>query len=262
MRTEKASALLALALAAIASPGFAAGGGQQEGALDWQHWHADNEISNLASLQRGAAAFVNYCSGCHSLKYMRYSRLGEDLKIPAEILEANLVPAGSKPTDYVLTSMPPADAEAWFGKAPPDLSLVARSRGTDWVYQFLKTFYVDPTKPATGVDNLALPATAMPHVLSDLEGLKRAVYRNVEVPGAGGATTTEKVVEDFELAAPGRLSPAEYDAFVRDIVNFLDYVGEPSQVTRRAVGVWVVLFLLVFTGIAWLLKQEYWKDVR
>ena len=236
-------------------------GEETEGAhgAHWQTWHADNEVENLASLQRGARNFMGYCLGCHSLKYQRYSRTADDLQIPQEAFDKYLLPPGEKATNYILTSLPQADAEAWFGKAPPDLSLMARARGTDYIYQFLKTFYVDPTK-TTGVNNLRLDATAMPHVLSDLEGLKQAVFKNGANRGEGAPA--DKQFVRFEQLAPGSLSEADYDRFVRDTVNFLDYVGEPTQVQRRALGVWVVLFLLLFTWLAWLLKKEYWKDVH
>jgi ubiquinol-cytochrome c reductase cytochrome c1 subunit len=224
---------------------------------DWQHTLPKNDVADKASLQRGARNFANYCLGCHSLKYERWSRMGQDLDIPEDLLQKDIMPPGDKPAQYVLTSMPAADAEAWFGKTPPDLSLIARSRGTAYLYQFLTTFYADTTRP-TGANNLRLPATAMPAVLSELEGVKHAVYRTEQLPNGG----TEQVFDHFEMVAPGRLSTAEYEAFVRDTVNFLDYVGEPSQTARRALGVWVVLFLLVFTWLAWLMKKEYWKDVH
>lgn len=258
MRMPKSALLASLMLFSAAV--FAAGGEGAGQAADWKSWRAGNDVENLASLQRGARNFMSYCSGCHSLKYMRYSRLGKDLGIPEDQLEAYLVPADAKPTDYVLSNMPAADAEAWFGTVPPDLSLIARSRGTDYLFQFLKTFYVDPSRP-TGVDNLALAGTAMPHVLAELEGLKRPVYRNVERQGENGPIV-ERVFDHFEQVTPGRMSAEEYDTFVRDIVNFLDYVGEPHQAARRSLGVWVVLFLLAFTWLAWLMKKEYWKDVH
>ncbi len=155
--------------------------------------------------------------------------------------------------------MPAEDAANWFGKTPPDLSLMARARGRDYIYQFLKTFYVDPTRQ-TGANNLRLPTTAMPHVLSELEGLKRAVFRDETKTRRAGQH--EQVFDHFETVAPGRLSRGQYDGFVRDTVNFLDYVSEPTQAARRDLGVWVVLFLLVFTWLAWLVKKEYWKDVH
>jgi ubiquinol-cytochrome c reductase cytochrome c1 subunit len=223
---------------------------------DWVSWKAGTSVADRASLQRGARDFLNYCNGCHSLKYLRYSRLGEDLKIPPNLLQQYLVPSTRKATDYILSPMPAADAEGWFGKQPPDLSLMAQERGVDYLYQYLTTFYVDPTRQ-TGANNLALATTAMPDVLSELEGLKRAVFRNEQVNG-----TTQAVFDHFETIAPGSLTREQYDGFVRDIVNFLDYVSEPDQDHRRNLGVWVVLFLLVFTWLTWLLKKEFWKDVH
>jgi ubiquinol-cytochrome c reductase cytochrome c1 subunit len=259
MGTLKPALLLAgLLLSGSACNAAQAGGGA---GADWASWHADDDVSNTASLQRGARNFMGYCSGCHGLKYERYSRLASDLAISSEELEQYLLPPGAKPADYIVTTMPAADAATWFGKAPPDLSLMARARGNDYLYQFLKTFYVDPTTPS-GFNNLRLPTTAMPPVLSELEGVKRAVFKDEQTSGANGKTMTEHVFDHFESVAPGHLSAAEYDEFVHDTVNFLDYVGEPTQVERRALGVWVVLFLLVFTCLAWLLKQEYWKDVH
>jgi len=275
MRSRALAVALVLSVAVAAGQSHAAeapasaaaepAGAEHEGGgpigTGWMKWHAGNEVANIASLQRGARNFTNYCLGCHSLKYVRYSRLAEDLQIPDDALEQFLLPPGDKPADYILSSMPAPDAESWFGKAPPDLSLIARSRGPDYLYQFLKTFYADPSR-ATGVNNLRLDATAMPHVLSELEGVKKAVFRNVEVRGEDGKPRPERVFDRFETIVPGRLSEADYDAFVRDTVNFLDYAGEPSQVKRRALGVWVVLFLLAFTWLAWQLKKEYWKDVH
>jgi ubiquinol-cytochrome c reductase cytochrome c1 subunit len=268
-RIRRALTLAAALLSALAvMPGGAgaadAGGGVPEAAektgADWQSWHANNDVTDMASLQRGARNFVSYCLGCHSLKYERWSRLGKDLAIPTSLLQQDLLPPGDKPTDYIWTIMPPADAEEWFGKSAPDLSLIARARSRDYLYQFLKTFYVDPSRQ-TGVSNLRT-LTAMPHALSELEGLKRAVFRDVATRAEGGQVSHEQVFDHFEQLTPGRLSEAEYDGFVRDTVNFLDYVSEPTQTARRALGVWVVLFLLVFTWLAWLVKREYWKDVH
>lgn len=262
MRTEALLAAVLLAAAACAParlPAAEEAGGKL--GADWETWRADTNVSDLASVQRGARNFASYCLGCHSLKYQRWSRLGTDLRIPEPLLASDLVPPGGKTTDYILTHMPAADAEAWFGKTPPDLSLMVRARGKDYIYRYLTTFYVDPTRQ-TGANNLALPATAMPDVLSELEGLKGAVFRTVVHPGPGGTSTSEQIFDHFEPLAAGRLSLAEYDGFVRDTVNFLDYVSEPTQMERRQLGVWVVLFLLVFTWLAWLVKREYWKDVH
>ncbi len=255
--------LLAASLlwAAVLLPGSAWAADEADGkpGADWQSWHADTDVADLASVQRGARNFVAYCLGCHSLRYERWSRLGKDLGVPEALLQKELLPPGDNVTDYILTAMPAQDAQNWFGKTPPDLSLMVRARGRDYIYQYLKTFYVDPTRP-TGANNLRLPATAMPDVLSDLEGLKRAAFR--AAPGGGAAAGTEQTLDHFEPIAPGGMSAAEYDSFVRDTVNFLDYVSEPTQVARRALGVWVVLFLLVFTWLAWQVKREYWKDVH
>ena len=223
---------------------------------DWESWRSGNSVADVASLQRGARNFLNYCNGCHSLKYMRYSRIGTDLQIPPDLLQKYLVPTTRKATDYIETPMPADAAVTWFGKQPPDLSLMARERGTDYIYRFLTTFYVDPSR-ATGANNLQLPTTAMPDVLSELEGLKRAAFKTETVNG-----TQTQVFDHFETVASGSLTREQYDGFVRDIVNFLDYVGEPAQAHRRALGVWVVLFLLVFTWLVYLLKKEFWKDVH
>lgn len=255
MPTKFTSVLGILALLVGAGTVQAAGGGH----AGWER-EAGNQVANLASLQRGARNFLAYCSGCHSLRFMRYSRIAEDLKISDELRDQYLVKPGAKFTDYIQSGMPAADAQEWFGKAPPDLSLVARSRGTDWVFNFLTTFYADPESRQTGVNNLMLPGTAMPHVLANLQGVPKAVWRAAEQPGAEGGVT--KVFEKFEPGVPGSLTAEQYDAFVRDTVNFLDYVGDPTQVRRQSIGIWVVLFLLMFTGIAYLLKKEYWKDVR
>lgn len=247
--------LLAASVASAAAAAQEAAGGTAFGS-DWQSWKADNSVADIASLQRGARDFLNYCNACHSLQYIRYSRIGEDLKIPPNLLAQFLVPPNRKPTDYIVASMPSDDAVNWFGKDPPDLSLIASERGTDYLYQYLTTFYVDPSRP-TGTNNLALATTAMPDVVSQLEGLKRAVFRTVDVNGA-----QEQVFDHFETVVPGSLTREQFDGFARDIVNFLDYVSEPAQIHRRTLGVWVVLFLLVFTWLAWLLKKEYWKDVH
>jgi ubiquinol-cytochrome c reductase cytochrome c1 subunit len=258
------AALLTMVLAqrtTAAAEEAADGKGADKFGSDWRSWHANTDVTDMPSVQRGARNFVSYCLGCHGLKYERWSRLAQDLSIPPDLLKKDLLPPGDKSTDYILTSMPPKDAESWFGKTPPDLTLMARARGRNHLYQFLKTFYVDPSRQ-TGANNLRLPATAMPHVLSELEGLKRAVFQDVTTKGEGGQFSHEQVFDHFETIVPGRLSETEYDGFVRDTVNFLDYVSEPTQAARRALGVWVVLFLLVFTWLAWLVKREYWKDVH
>jgi ubiquinol-cytochrome c reductase cytochrome c1 subunit len=254
--------LLLLALLVTATtPAIAA-----EERLDWEGWLANNDTTNLASLQLGARNFMNYCVTCHSLKYMRYSRLASDLKISTEQLQQNLMPIEAKPSDYITTTMNEKDAANWFGKAPPDLSLIARARGVDYLFRFLKTFYTEGGNASESF-NLAFETEAkvhaklaMPAVLSDLSGVQTPVYSDVK-SRVDGKEVISKEFSHFETS-PGRMTPAEYDSFVRDTVNFLDYVGEPSQADRRSIGIWTVLFLLVFTWLAYLLKKEYWKDVR
>ena len=217
---------------------------------------AGNDIYNTASLQRGARNFANYCLGCHSAKYVRWNRVAADLRIPeADLKEMQF--AGGRPFDTMQSAMPAEAAKRWFGNTPPDLSLMARARGTDYIYTFLMTFYQDDARPH-GVNNLALPGTAMPHVLSSLQGLQKPVMKTHT--GEDGKPVS--VVEKLEPGDAGALKPEEYAAFVRDTVNFVEYIGEPVQAKRRDLGVWVILFLLVFTGFAYLLKKEYWKDVK
>ena len=218
--------------------------------------HAGADINNIESLQRGARNFMNYCSGCHSLKYVRYNRMAKDLEIPESELQANLMFTSEKPFDTVNSSMP-ADAEAWFGKQPPDLSLMARARSVDYIYAFLKGFYVDKARP-WGVNNVVLPGTSMPAVLASLQGLQKPVFKN-EQDEHGSANM---VLVGAEPMTAGALKPEEYDQFVRDIANFLDYAGEPIKAKRESMGVFVILFLLVFFAFAYMLKKEYWKDVH
>ena len=255
MPTSKYLVALALLL------GAGAVSANEGGHAGWQR-SADNEISNLPSLQRGARNFMSYCSGCHSLKFVRYSRLAEDLKISDSLRDNYVVKPGDKFSDYIHASMPAADAQEWFGKPPPDLSLVARSRGSDWIFNFLTTFYADANSRQTGVNNLQLPGTAMPHVLASVQGVPQAVWKAVEHKGEDGKAVVTPEFEKFEPGVVGSVNAEQYDEFARDIVNFLQYASDPTQVERQGMGIWVVLFLLMFTGIAYMLKTEYWKDVR
>jgi len=227
---------------------------QEEGGVPLKASHAD--IKDLQSLQRGARNFMNYCSGCHSMQYLRYNRMAADLKIPEKDMPANLMFTSEKPFDTIVSAMP-ADAAGWFGKQPPDLSLMARARGVDYIYSFLKGFYVDNTRP-WGVNNIYLPNVAMPHVLASLQGLQKPVFKNE--PDANG--NPHMVLSGVELMSPGALSPEEYDRFVRDLANFLDYAGEPVKAKRETLGVFITLFLLAGFALVWMLKKEYWKDVH
>jgi ubiquinol-cytochrome c reductase cytochrome c1 subunit len=218
--------------------------------------HANVDVANTASLQRGARNFVNYCLGCHSARYVRYNRLQKDLQLTEGQVTQNLMFTGERIFDTMQNAMLADDAKRWFGNPPPDLSLIARSRGPDYLYTFLKSFYLDPSRP-TGVNNRVLPGAAMPHVLWQLQGLQRAVYEG-EVKGEKVPTKFEK----FELVQKGAMTPEEYDGFVRDTVTFLTYIGEPMQLERQTIGFRVLVFLLVFFMFAYFLKQEYWKDVH
>jgi ubiquinol-cytochrome c reductase cytochrome c1 subunit len=219
---------------------------------------AHNDITNVASLQRGARNFVNYCMGCHSARYVRYSRLRADLGLSEQQVIENLMFTGERVHDTMRISMRPEDAARWFGVPPPDLTLIARSRGTDYIYSFLKSFYIDPSRP-TGMNNLVLPGTSMPHVLWERQGLQEAVY-----DGESDAehNTVHKRFKELRIVRPGTETPQEFDQFVRDTVNFLDYIGEPMQLERRSIGLRVLTFLLVFFLFAYFLKKEYWKDVK
>jgi len=237
---------LLIAAAVMTGPAFA----QHEVALD----EAGNNVDNTASLQRGAKYFVNYCLGCHSAQYVRYNRLARDLQLSEGQLLENLMFTGEQPFDTMSIAMDPDDAARWFGTPPPDLSLIARSRGTDYLYTFLRGFYVDESSP-TGVDNLVLAGTAMPHVLWELQGIQEAhVTEDPELEG-------EQHME-LELVTPGSMSEAEFDGVVRDIVNFLDYIAEPMQLERQSLGIRVIGFLLLLLVLTYMLKKEIWKDIE
>lgn len=258
MLTKKKNVLVASilgALAVVASFAMVSESFANEGGVHLEK--ARNDVANLASLQRGASHFVNYCYGCHSAQYVRFNRVATDLGISEDLLIKNLMFTGERPSDQMKNAMLPADAARWFGRPPPDLSLIARAKGTDYLYTFLKSFYLDPSRP-TGMNNHVLPAAAMPNVLWELQGIQQAAYE--------GATdkdgNVQKHFKGFEQVTKGTLSAEEFDQFVRDTVNFLDYIGEPMQMQRRSLGVWVMFFLLMFFGFAYFLKQEYWKDVK
>ncbi len=246
MRRKVAATVAAAAVAALTA--LVAFGAGESGELA----PANTNIENTPSLQRGAKYFVNYCLGCHSAQYVRYNKLAEGLQLTEDQLINNLIFSNQQPFETMTNAMRSEDAQRWFGTQPPDLSLIARARGVDYLYNFLRGFYVDETS-ATGANNLVLPNTAMPHVLWELQGLRRPVYEQTE----GG----EPVLAGFEVVRPGLLSEAEFDQVARDIVNFLDYIGEPMRLERRSLGIKVIGFLLVFLLLAWMLKREIWKDV-
>jgi len=252
-RKKPILALLSCALASVSLPTalLASSGGSE-----LQSAHVD--VSNTASLQRGARNFVNYCLGCHSAKYVRYNRLGKDLGLSDQQMIENLMWTGDRPHETMKITMQPQDAERWFGRTPPDLSLIARARGTDYVYTFLKSFYLDPKRP-TGTNNRVLPMTAMPHVLWELQGYQEPQYDGKSDAEHGAV---HKEFKGFKLVTKGTMTPEEYDQFVRDTVNFLSYIGEPMQLERRNLGLRVLGFLFVFFLFAYFLKKEYWQDVK
>ena len=244
------------------------------------------------SLQRGAQTYMNYCLACHSMQYMRYDALVEYLHIPEEIVEQNLMFSGDKVTDHITNTVPAAQSQAWFGKVPPDLTLVARVRGADWLYTYMKSFYADADRPF-GVNNTTFKDVGMPHVLAPLQGMqvKSAIAAELQdkistanvamayaqEQGDSSEASAQRAIineataaveelkmsgEYFELASEGSLTAEEYDTVIRDLVNFLDFAGEPGKVDRHALGVKVILFLLVFFMFAYFLKQEYWKDIK
>lgn len=215
----------------------------------------DVDTTDVESLQRGAKLYTGYCAGCHSARFVRYSSMARDLQIDEKRLVDEFIVGVDKPGEMILTAMTKPNAEKWFGTKIPDLSLVARSRGEDWLYSYLRAFYVDPSKPF-GVNNTVFKSVAMPNVLWELQGVQEAVF----APGEDGKPS--EVVESLKLVQPGSMSPEEYDAAIRDLVNFLSYIGEPTQNKRRQLGVWVIGFLLVLFVFAYFLKKEYWRDIH
>jgi len=217
--------------------------------------HSGVNINDTASLQRGAKWYVNYCQGCHSISYMRYNRLAKDLDLSEEMVLENLVFSDAKFGETMDVAMDEEQAKAWFGKTPPDLSLISRSRGSDWLYSYLRSFYRDETG---GWNNTQLPNASMPNVLWRQQGIQSPVYRQETSEGG----FTRDVIDHFVLTTPGVQSPEEFGQTARDITAFLEYAGEPVKLERKGVGVWVLLFLALFTFIAYLLKAEYWRDVH
>jgi ubiquinol-cytochrome c reductase cytochrome c1 subunit len=223
------------------------------GASEGVKLHAvENDLTDKESLQRGAQYFVSYCLGCHSIKQMRYLQIAEDFNLENKKVLQEIAPEGASIYDNMLTAMNAHDAEKWFGIKPPDLSLIARSRGADWLYNYLKGFYIDPAKPPLGVNNIVFKDVGMPNVFWQLQGQQEAVYKTEE---------GQKVIDRLVLREPGKLSEQEFDKLVTDLVNFLVYVGEPMKLEREGMGKYVLFFLFMFLIIAYLLKKEYWKDI-
>lgn len=262
------------ALALLPVTGMTAGGGHNPFIEP-----ANIDLNNDAAIQRGSKYFANYCMGCHSAKYVRY-KLMTKVGLTEDQIKENLIFSDSKVGDLMTIAMPTTDAGKWFGASAPDLTLEARLRGSDWVYSYLKSFYGDAARPM-GVNNVVFPNVGMPNVLWELEGIKEAVYR-YEVHHDGHTVASfdneaealalanekgdeyklAKVVDHLVTTQPGKLSAAEFDQVARDLTTYLTYIAEPMKLERQRMGVWVVLFLVVFTVLAYLMKKEWWKDVH
>jgi ubiquinol-cytochrome c reductase cytochrome c1 subunit len=256
-----------LILSLIASLAVLVSVGQAQAATDGVPWEKfpTKRLTDVASLQNGAKLFANYCLNCHSAAFMRYNRL-RDIGLTEQQIKDNLIFTGAKVGDLMKTAMDPKDAKEWFGGVPPDLTLIARSRsdgskgsGADYIYTYLRSYYRDETK-ATGWNNAAFPNVGMPHVLWELQGQQRAVYVDQKDPH--DATKVVHVLKGYEPITTGTMTQRQYDDSVADLVAFLQWMGEPEQNNRVRLGVWVMLFLAVFTVIAWRLNAAFWKDIK
>ena len=238
----------------MALPAFAA-----TDSIPWDK--APNKLNDLSALQNGAKIFVNYCLNCHAAAYMRFNRL-KDIGLTEKQIKDNLLFTTDKVGDTMKINMDAKQGKDWFGGNPPDLTLIARSRsgsggtGADYIYTYLRTYYRDDSK-ATGWNNLAYPNVGMPHVLWELQGQRRPVFEDVEQHGH-----TTQALKGWEQVSPGKMTPREYDEAMGDLVNYLQWMAEPNQNSRVQIGVWVMLFLLIFMVIAWRLNASYWKDIR
>ena len=246
-------------LALITAVGLVAGAQASEGGLAWDK--APSKTNDLAALQNGAKLFVNYCLNCHSAAFMRFNRL-KDIGLTEKQIKDNLLFSTDKVGETMKAAIDPKQAKDWFGGNPPDLTVIARSRsgsggsGADYLYTYLRTYYRDETK-ATGWNNLAFPNVAMPHVLWELQGERKPVYVEQEEHGRKVA-----IFKGWQQLTPGTLTPLQYDQAMGDLVGYLQWMAEPAQNTRVRVGVWVLIFLLGLTFLAWRLNAAFWKDVK
>lgn len=228
---------------------------------------ANINLKDKASLQRGAKMYINYCLGCHSMTYLRYNRLAQGTgildaegNIATDLVKKNLIFSDAKITDTILSAMPDMEAAKWFGKAPPDLTLVARVRGVDWIYTYLKSFYTDEARPF-GANNLLFPDVAMPNVLETLQGVQVPIFKGAEEV-INGKTKKVKVIAHLALESHGSMTEAQFDSAVNDLVNFLAFAAAPETVRRHHIGYWVIGFLIILAVITYLLKREYWQDIK
>lgn len=259
---KKLFAAFVIALLPVAV--FASGGEEVE--LD----HVEIDLTDKAAMQDGARTFANYCMGCHGAKFQRYERVAKDLGISEELMMQNLVFTGAKIGDNMQSAMKPNDAKVWFGAAPPDLTLVARVRGTDWLYSYLRAFYEDPARP-WGVNNKVFPNVGMPNVLVGLQGRQVVGCKQVQVVEHGkkqfdpltGAPITHEACDQLTIVPKtGKLTEAEFDQKIQNLVTFLAYSADPNKLHMQRIGTYVLLYLAFFFVFAYLLKREYWKDVH
>jgi len=251
-------------LSLLMALGFVAGAAASEGGIPLDRF-PNEKLSDVASLQHGAKLFVNYCLNCHSAAFMRYNRM-RDLDLTEDQIKKNLLFTSDKVGDVMKASLDPRQAKEWFGSVPPDLSVIARSRagagsgtGPDYLYTYLRSYYRDDTK-ATGWNNLVFPNVAMPHVLWQLQGIRGAKVQEVKDPH--DPTKVEHRFLGYEQITPGTLTTQQYDESIADLVAYLTWMSEPAQAQRVRLGVWVLIFLALFTLIAWRLNAAYWKDVK
>lgn len=251
-------------LALLAALGFAGAAAAAGGGIQWDRFPTD-KLTDLPSLQNGAKLFVNHCLNCHAAAFMRFNRM-RDIGLTDDEIRKNLIFGGAKVGDTMQVPLDPRQAKEWFGGVPPDLTLVARSRadiskgsGADYLYTYLRSYYRDDTKP-TGWNNMAFPNVGMPHVMWELQGQQRAVFADEKDPH--DAAKTVHVFKGYEQISPGTMSAADYKTATADLVAFLQWMSEPNQNDRKRLGVWVLIFLAVFTVIAWRLNAAFWKDVK
>ncbi|WP_166268597.1 cytochrome c1 [Marinobacter caseinilyticus] len=233
----------------------AAGGGV---ALD----NMTPDHTNKASLQRGVALFTNYCMGCHSMEYARYKRVADDLEIPVELYEENLLFTSAKIGELMTIAMDKDQSANWFGSPPPDLTLESRLRGEDWIFSYLRAFYKDESRPF-GVNNAVFENVGMPHVMIDLQGLcavKPEIGHTASIDPLSGNVKNDGTCPEWE--SEGSMTPVEFDRAMYDLTNFLSYMGDPVKVERERLGVFVLIFIAIFFVFAFLLNREYWKDVH
>lgn len=267
MRTTILAEILALGTCLVMPVATQAAAGS-----GWHFESIETNYSDMPSLQRGAAFYMNYCLGCHSLKYARYERTADDLEIPHEVMLENLIFTGQKIGGLMENALPRESAKNWFGAPPPDLTMVTRVRGPEWVYNYLKTFYIDESRPF-GANNKVFPNVGMPNVLVELQGVQREVCKQVPKLAENGGEMRDPLVPGVPITeekcgllgvdeGTGLMTDEEFDRALYDLVNFMAYVGEPSKADRHRIGIYVLLFLVILYVFTYLLGREYQKEVH